>query len=162
MTFAEFWSLYPRRVAKIAAEKAWNKANGDEIAEEIIAGLKKQLPAWTDPKFIPHPASWLNAGRWSDDLRVDVRPPVARPVNNYTPPPQTDGWKANLNRVLLALVSEVDGRVDGKTLERLLRGRDYYAAQFREMWGENAPADEFDPIMANVITAFRKVIRGQA
>lgn len=162
MSFDAFWSLYPRKVAKAAARKAWEKAKCDDFADRVIAGLKRQLPHWTEARFIPHPASWLNAGRWDDELHVDVRVAPARPTpNTYSPPPQTDGWKANLNRVLMSLVYQAGG-VPDDVLARLISGRDYYARHFREMWGETAPKDEFADIMANVIRQFRKVIRGEA
>jgi hypothetical protein len=162
MSFDQFWALFPRKVAKLAAQKAWEKNGCDTIADKILASLRKQVQHWTDPKFIPHPATWLNAGRWDDEPMQELRPGPARPTQNtYNPPPQQDGWKANLNRVLLALIYEAHG-VPDDVMARLLKGRDYYAHQFREMWGESAPRDEFGPIMENVVTAFRKVIRGQA
>lgn len=157
-TFNEFWQLYPRKVAKVSAEKAWKKSRGDEIGDQIIAGLKRQLPHWTDPKFIPHPASWLNAGRWDDQLHVEVRPSAPPPRAQREAWPQQDGWKANINRVLVQLVYKAGG-VSDETMARLIKGRDYYAAQFREMWGDSAPPDEFGPVMQNCIAAFRKVIQ---
>lgn len=66
--FEVFWSMYPRRVAKAAALKAFAKAWGD-YGEKIIAGVERYA---TDPnlppkQFIPHPATWLNEGRWDDE-----------------------------------------------------------------------------------------------
>lgn len=159
--FDDFWTLYPRKTAKIAARKAWEKHKCDGFAERILAALKRQLPHWTESRFIPHPASWLNAGRWDDELHVEVRAAAAKPTANYNPPPQSDGWKANINRVLMALVYRAGG-VPDDVLARLLKGRDYYAQQFREMWGDTAPPDDFTPIMQNVVTQFRRVIAGGA
>lgn len=67
--FTDFWSLYPRKVAKGAARKAWAKALKSTDAESIITALKAQLPAWqqSDPKFVPHAATWLNGERWADE-----------------------------------------------------------------------------------------------
>lgn len=67
--FEEFWKVYPRKAGKEAARKAFVKAfkcDGDEV----VAGAARfandpYLPQ--DKNFIPHPATWLNAGRWSDD-----------------------------------------------------------------------------------------------
>lgn len=69
--FAEFWELYPRKTAKGAAEKAWPKAvkrAGDP--DRIVQGLRDLLPTLSrsEPQFIPHPATWLNAGRWEDEI----------------------------------------------------------------------------------------------
>ena len=67
--FAEFWDLYPLKKAKVAAEKAYAKALKSATSEEVLAGLRAQLPRMTqgDPKFIPHPTTWLNQGRWADE-----------------------------------------------------------------------------------------------
>ena len=65
--FADFWQAYPRKVGKGAAEKAFNAAlaKGATVAD-IAGGLNRQRwPA--DPRFIPHPATWLNQARWQDD-----------------------------------------------------------------------------------------------
>jgi hypothetical protein len=59
--FDTFWLLYPKRIAKADALKAWNKAIKKKTADELI-GLTKaysesKLP---DMTYIPYPASWLN------------------------------------------------------------------------------------------------------
>lgn len=69
--FLAFWAAYPRRVGKDAAAKAFTKAmrriESAEPLAVILAGIERALPGWDDPAFIPHPATWLNAGRWEDD-----------------------------------------------------------------------------------------------
>ena len=70
-SFAAFWSCYPRRVAKKAAERAWAKLNPDAaLVEQIMAGLRAQLPQMCakEPQFIPHPATWLRGERWQDEI----------------------------------------------------------------------------------------------
>ncbi len=70
-SFAAFYALYPRHVARKAAEKAWVRvATSPEIIDQIMAGLRAQLPAMlkTYPKnFVPHPGTWLNQERWRDE-----------------------------------------------------------------------------------------------
>jgi uncharacterized protein YdaU (DUF1376 family) len=69
--FDLFWSAYPRKTAKGNAEKSWSKLKPDEkLVSEIIEAIAKQKPNWTDPKFIPHPATWLNGKRWLDGVEV--------------------------------------------------------------------------------------------
>ena len=58
---------------KAAAKKA--------APEAIIAALRDQLPSLqmqrrTDGDFRPHPATWLNQGRWADesDTLTDTHP----------------------------------------------------------------------------------------
>lgn len=70
-SFDKFWSIYPRKVAKLTAEKAWFKLNPDaELADHITTQLKKHIQSWhnNSSKFIPHPATWLNARRWEDQI----------------------------------------------------------------------------------------------
>ena len=67
--FNIFWSAYPRKTAKGTAEKSWKKIKPDEqLLEEILAAVAKQKSTWNDPKFIPHPATWLNGKRWLDGV----------------------------------------------------------------------------------------------
>lgn len=68
--FEKFWNVYPRKVGKGQAMKAWSKATGKASAVLIIAAVEawrgsKDFPA---PEFVPHPATWLNAERWTDEL----------------------------------------------------------------------------------------------
>jgi hypothetical protein len=65
--FRDFWNAYPRKVAKPNSEKAYARALGFATHEQIMAGLVLAREHWTDPKFIPHPATWLNGQRWTDE-----------------------------------------------------------------------------------------------
>ncbi len=67
--FKAWWIEYPRKVAKEAAMKAWEKLALEAKATEVIAGLRHQLAYFAAQPIdkVPHPASWLNAGRWTDD-----------------------------------------------------------------------------------------------
>lgn len=71
--FAEFWKTYPKKVGKDAAEKAWNrKVKTPETIKAILDAVKIQAgsDAWKKDggQFIPNPATWLNAGRWKDEM----------------------------------------------------------------------------------------------
>lgn len=70
--FENFWELYPRKVGKGQAQKAWMKqACNEEAVEKILEALETQKNSnyfSQDPKFIPHPATWLNGQRWFDEL----------------------------------------------------------------------------------------------
>lgn len=67
--FDEFWRLYPRKIAKAQAHRAYLKALKETDHATLIAGLSDQIRwgVFAEPKFSPHPATWLNAGRWSDE-----------------------------------------------------------------------------------------------
>ena len=62
-SFDTFWLLYPKRVAKADALKAWKQVLKKKTADEMIALTKayseSKLP---DMTYIPYPASWLNKG----------------------------------------------------------------------------------------------------
>lgn len=66
--FDAFWDAYPRRVARIPAERAWKLAIKKASPEEIIAAVQTYSDGLgnTDPKFIMHAATFLNQCRWED------------------------------------------------------------------------------------------------
>ena len=72
--FDEFWAAYPKKVAKGAARAKWKTAvkaaGGPEL---ILAGLAASVRHWDDEfidrQFIPHPATWLKAESWNDELQ---------------------------------------------------------------------------------------------
>jgi hypothetical protein len=68
--FEIFYQAYPRHTARAAAEKAFARAIKKTTLEILLAAVERQKPAWTDPQFIPHPATWLNQGRWADELPI--------------------------------------------------------------------------------------------
>jgi len=70
--FAQFWEVYPRKVKKADAVKAWTKIAPDPpLFARIIAAVtaQKSWDEWTrdDGRYIPHPATWLNAQQWDDE-----------------------------------------------------------------------------------------------
>ena len=74
--FEQFWSMYPRKVAKKVAEKAFNKLPRDE-KETAMEALPTHIAYWelkeTEKEFIPHPATWLNQARYYDELDLTVQ-----------------------------------------------------------------------------------------
>lgn len=92
-TFPAFWAAYPRRVGRKAAVAAYQRAlKGGADSESILAAVVAQRAssAWTKDggQFIPHPTTWLNQGRWADDVQ-----------NQGTPRSQSDAEYAALNRI---------------------------------------------------------------
>jgi hypothetical protein len=76
--FEEFWKLYPRRVAKVDALKAFAKLSATDAALAIEAA-PKHVKQWNDEardiSRIPYPATWLNGQAWNDELMPIVRQP---------------------------------------------------------------------------------------
>jgi len=66
--FDQFWQQYPKKVGKGAARTKFKTAMKLVSFDELMAGLVRlnaNLPS--DPKFIPHPSTWLSQERWSDE-----------------------------------------------------------------------------------------------
>lgn len=75
--FDSFWAAYPRKAAKQDAVKAWAKlAPGDDLLATMLRALKTQTLSeqWTREggRFIPLPATWLNGGRWEDEVKASA------------------------------------------------------------------------------------------
>lgn len=79
IAFTAFWEMYPRKTGKLAAERAFAKAARTTSLAAIMGGLEAACADWrshrTEQRFIPHPASWLNAGRWADEHDVAEEQP---------------------------------------------------------------------------------------
>lgn len=67
--FISFWAAYPRKVQKLAAEKAFMKAAEKYGTEALVNGAIRlmQDPNLPPKEFIPYPATWLNAGGWESE-----------------------------------------------------------------------------------------------
>jgi len=69
--FDVFYKAYPRKVSKNQALKTWLKLKpSEELLNEMLEALKWQvgLKTWENKQFIPHPSTWLNAGKWEDEF----------------------------------------------------------------------------------------------
>ena len=81
MEFETFWAQYPRKVGKIAGKKAFDKAVKLTTLEQLLSGIEllKRETSGKELEFIPHPASWLSAGRWDDE--PSTKPAASSPWN---------------------------------------------------------------------------------
>jgi hypothetical protein len=77
-SFDRFWGLYPRKVGKRDARGAWDKAvaairkESGRSTSDAIALIEKATATFANSdkaksEFCPHPATWLNQGRYEDD-----------------------------------------------------------------------------------------------
>jgi hypothetical protein len=64
--FDQFWTLYPRKTSKQSASKAFAKLK-DEDQQAAINNISR-LYAETPVQFVPHAATYLNQGRWEDQV----------------------------------------------------------------------------------------------
>jgi hypothetical protein len=77
--FDQFWEAYPRKVGKGAARKSWQRiAPAPELLQEILNSLGEQVYSDTwireQGRYIPHPTTWLNQERWTDELTTGPKP----------------------------------------------------------------------------------------
>jgi len=68
--FRAWWKIYPRKVAKGQAIKAWVRHDCEEISDDILKATRK-YPFSDEAQYIPHPATWLNGWRWEDSVEED-------------------------------------------------------------------------------------------
>lgn len=83
--FDRFWAAYPKRRSKQYACNVFLKLNPDEqLMACILAAIEqaKTSEQWQKErgKYVPHPASWLNAKGWKDEHEVAV---VSNEVNPW-------------------------------------------------------------------------------
>lgn len=87
--FDEWYALYPRKVKKIAARKAYGTAYRKVGPRVLIEAIRRQAPVYGKVnRYVPYPATWLNDGSWDDDvgaIRPDTR---TREQRDYD-----EGWR---------------------------------------------------------------------
>lgn len=71
--FERFWTTYPKKIGKAKCDRwfATHKVD-DTLLDKMLTTLntQKQSEQWTreNGRFIPHPYTWLNQGRWDDEV----------------------------------------------------------------------------------------------
>lgn len=80
--FAVFWEHYPKKIGKLAAEKAFTRVlkNGARL-DELLAGIEAYKAHKPDYADYCHPATWLNQGRWMDEYDEQPSPNVRRALD---------------------------------------------------------------------------------
>ena len=79
VSFSLWYEEYPSKVGRKVAEKAWKAANDKPTLEVMLDKLAQQKTTrkWREG-IIPNPATYLNQGRWDDEVAPDDGEP-------YTP-----------------------------------------------------------------------------
>ena len=89
-SFDQFWSAYPRKVAKKGAERIFERiiGKGEATSAELITGAERYAEQCrelgTEACFIKHPTTWLNAGCWTDELAPTGAPNGIRAPNTLS------------------------------------------------------------------------------
>lgn len=108
--FDAFWKMYPKKVGKQDAMKAWKRiAPDEELTNTIIKAVetaKEKDSRFREERFIPHPATWLNAGSWENEYD-DYFPAKTDPSKQEKRPEHDDGLqKLDVDAFLAAAVAK--------------------------------------------------------
>ena len=76
--FEAFWTAYPKKKSKGQALSAWKKLKPDSSLQALIlkaVEAQKRSPDWQKDKgkYIPYPATWLNAMAWEDEMPAEQK-----------------------------------------------------------------------------------------
>jgi hypothetical protein len=88
-----FWPTYPRKTHKAEAKACWRKLMKRQpayetafaLAEQILEALSEQADYWTDPALTPHPATYLNNERWTDEQIIPTGRRERSPPQRWAP-----------------------------------------------------------------------------
>lgn len=69
-TFENFWHVWPKRVARKEALRAWDRMSSRDREDALIALLdwRRVWAGRGDYQYTPNASTWLNGERWTDDL----------------------------------------------------------------------------------------------
>jgi len=105
--FSDFWTLYPKRMARKNAERAWERIDECEYPAILLA-----LAAWRriwrlrdDDQYVPYPASWLNGERWHDELP----PEYTRHASHAAIKPVPAERRGEMPEAVRALLAKIRG-----------------------------------------------------
>lgn len=81
--FDRFWDACPRKIGKARARAKFDSATRRGVPpEQLIDAMTRAAATWTrahtEERFIPHPATWLEQGRWDDEDSTLTKPAAAR------------------------------------------------------------------------------------
>jgi hypothetical protein len=96
--FDTWWAGVWRKVGKLDAFREYAKARRIDSAENILAGLDRYLQHMPDdPKYRPHPATWLHKGRWVDEYE-DTPVQATAKLDWYAECGETHNHECGLNQ----------------------------------------------------------------
>lgn len=77
--FERFWSEYPNKVKRKKCQEIWQRLKLTPAqAEQVIEAVKRyrRTAQWqkNGGEFIPHPSTFLNQGRWEDQIPAKPEP----------------------------------------------------------------------------------------
>lgn len=86
-SFLDWYEHYPKKVAKDKAYEAWRSIGKKKrtTPTELISAIKAQVASnhfsnGRGELFIPNPATWLNQGRWQDEIKPAITATCTQPL----------------------------------------------------------------------------------
>ena len=79
--FEAFWNVYPLKLDKRTAFKAFRRALKRTTLDEIMTGARKYAndPNLPEPRFIKHASTWLNGDGWDNPPLPSSKPVSGQP-----------------------------------------------------------------------------------
>lgn len=71
--FAEFWEIYPKKIARKPCEVKWKARRLDRLADQIIQNVKDRIEGdsrWLRG-YVPNPMTYINQDRWDDPIEKE-------------------------------------------------------------------------------------------
>lgn len=69
--WVRFWTAYPKHINRERVRQLFIKLNPTAADVDVWVDAieeQKRSKQWSDPQFIPSPATWLSGRRWEDEL----------------------------------------------------------------------------------------------
>jgi uncharacterized protein YdaU (DUF1376 family) len=69
--FKEFWDAFAHKQNRPDSEKVWNRLKpNDELRAAIMSKVRAYVASTPDKQYRKHPAAWLRARKWEDEIVV--------------------------------------------------------------------------------------------
>lgn len=103
--FDAWYKIYPRHVAKLDAQRAYNAAIKKGVTHDVLLSGARAFASLcsvrgTDKSYIPYPASWLRAGQWEDEDLGGLPGGSVGPLFRPEPSPTWNGTRGHLTEAL--------------------------------------------------------------
>lgn len=117
--FEKFWDKYPRKVSKKKSEQIFMGID-PKLYDNLFAWLETYLKSWKkyvvtkNFDFIPHPTTWLNQERWTDEVILSAESQTLINIERAKKEAEEDKKKEALAKFE---ANELKKKVDDKILE---------------------------------------------
>ena len=92
--FDRIWSVYPRKVSKGAALRAWQRLMTDDDAptiDALVSAVERYALSITEMRYCAHLATWITQQRWLDEITPVAQSATRQPVDQRISAAQSMG-----------------------------------------------------------------------